>query len=189
MAKRSSARQPIRGIHATLGVDIVSYSTFNVEDQLKAVQHLTKWVRQAAEFHDVREADYVWSHAGDGGYLTFASNLACIKAIDIAFSVVRKIKSKEWVLTDGRRLRVRMGLHAGFVQDVFESGLEGLRAVSGGGINMAARVLTLSTADQLLISKEYYDEVHQRPARRRFRDRPTALTQRQAWRKGRGHER
>ncbi|MGH7937126.1 MAG: cyclic nucleotide-binding domain-containing protein, partial [Bryobacteraceae bacterium] len=101
---------------------------------------------------------YVWSHAGDGGYLTFASNLACIKAIDIAFSVVRKIKSKEWVLTDGRRLRVRMGLHAGFVQDVFESDLEGLRAVSGCGINMAARVLTLSTADQLLISKEYYDE-------------------------------
>ena len=148
---------PLRGVHAILGMDIVSYSRFSEEDQLEAVQHLTQWVRQALQYYNVGEDDYMWSHAGDGGYLTFGSREACVKAIDVAFAIVRRVKSKEWLLRTGERLRLRMGLHAGLVQSASKLGLERLEAVSGVGINMTARVMSVSSTDQLLVSRQHFD--------------------------------
>src|SRR5262245_22010463 len=103
----------LRGVHAILGTGIVGYSRFSEEDQLEAVQHLTQWVRQALQYCNVRDDDYFWSHAGDGGYLTFGSREGCVRAIDVAFAIVRRVKSKEWLLSTGERLTLRMGLHAG----------------------------------------------------------------------------
>jgi CRP-like cAMP-binding protein len=159
MPKKAPPVSPpgFRGVHAILGMDVVSYSTFGEEDQLEAILHLTQWIRQALQYHDVGENDYIWSHAGDGGYLTFGSREACIKAIDVAFAIVRRVKSKEWQTRTGERVRLRMGLHAGLIQSAFGLGLERVQGVSGVGINMTARILSVTSADQLLISRQYFD--------------------------------
>lgn len=137
-------------------MDIVSFSTLTEEDQQQAVQQLFTWIRRSLAFNNIEEGDYMWSHAGDGGYLTFNSYQACVNAIDVAFDIVRR--SRGGPTTRGsERLNIRLGLHAGFVQETVTEGLNFWREISGVGINMTARILSISSANQLLVSRQYYE--------------------------------
>ena len=84
-------RDKIRGTHAILGMDMVSFSTLSDDDQLRAIEALIHWVKSALAFHGLTEKDYCWSPAGDGGYITFDDKEACSKAIDVAFSIFEKL--------------------------------------------------------------------------------------------------
>lgn len=154
---RSAAKPTIKGTHAILGLDIVGYSTFSEEDQFQAVHNLLAWVKQSLDFRDIDAQDCAWSHAGDGGYVSFGSLQACSRAIDIAFDIVRRAKSSDWNLSDGSPLRLRMALHAGFIQETSALKIGKGREVCGAGINMTARILSLSTTWQLLVSRQYFD--------------------------------
>lgn len=81
----------LQGIHAILGMDVVSFSTLEDDDQVTAVEALYTWIRQAIRGEGLVEADYRWSPAGDGGYLTFATQEGCSRAIDIAFSILKNL--------------------------------------------------------------------------------------------------
>lgn len=158
MTKKSStkARVAIKGSYAVLGMDIVSFSKLTEDDQQQAVQHLFTWIRQSLAFNNVEEGDFTWSHAGDGGYLTFTSIQAGTKAIDVAFDIVRRARG-DYLARGGRRLNIRMGLHEGFVQETPTRSPGFWREVSGIGINMTARILSISSANQLLVSRQYYE--------------------------------
>lgn len=155
--KRRTAEttEDLRGVHAVLGLDIVSFSTLDDADQIAAIENLLAWIDEALAFNGVGNNDYRWSPAGDGGYLTFTSQAVCRSAIDVAFSVAQKIQNPRWRPRSGGKIRLTMALHAGTVTEARELGRN--RNIWGTGINMTARILSIAVPGQLLISKQYFD--------------------------------
>jgi len=152
---KSLQRSTLGGAHAVLGMDISSFSTLHDDDQILAIENLLRWIKEALAYQSIGEADYRWSPAGDGGYLTFASINAGRRAIDVAFSIIDKVEHPDWRPRKGDRLRLRLALHSGNVQEARELGRT--TNVWGMGINMAARALSVATSSQLLVSKQYFD--------------------------------
>jgi hypothetical protein len=150
-------RRMISGTHAIIGMDIVSYSTYDESDQFTAIQKLTEWVQQALKFNGIDDDDFIWSHGGDGGYLTFASKEACSRAIDVAFSIFDRSRNPGWKWRSGEPLKFRMALHCGTVQESQGLGLKKGAEVCGYAINTTARILSISHTSQLLVSKQYFD--------------------------------
>jgi CRP-like cAMP-binding protein/class 3 adenylate cyclase len=146
--------EDLGGVHAVLGLDIVAFSTLEDADQVAAIENLLAWIDGALAFHGIGERDYRWSPAGDGGFLTFASQAACRSAVDVAFSVAQKIQNPAWSPQSGK-MRLTMALHAGTVTEARELGHN--RNIWGTGINMTARILSVAVPGQLLISKQYFD--------------------------------
>lgn len=143
------------GACAVLGLDVVAFSTFTEEDQTDAIQNLHRWITEALANHSILEADYRWSPAGDGGFLTFSSAPVCRKAIDVAFTVCEKVARPDWLLSDRSSLRLRVSLHSGMVQENDDLGKR--TNIWGVGINMAARILSVTAESQILVSKQYFD--------------------------------
>jgi hypothetical protein len=77
----------VTGQHAILGVDIVSFSTLQDEEQLAVIKKLMLLMREALAYNGISDDAYRWSPAGDGGYLTFVTDENCRSAIDVAFSI------------------------------------------------------------------------------------------------------
>ncbi len=150
-----SKRFNINGAHAVMGMDIVSFSTLHDDDQIQAIDHLIRWINEALAFHSITDNEYRWSPAGDGGYLTFATATGCRKAIDVAFAICHKCQYPNWRPRNGEKVRLRLALHAGTVQEARELGRN--TNIWGMGINMAARILSVAAPSQLLMSKQYYD--------------------------------
>ncbi len=160
MEKPSTGRfvQPtedVGGVHAVLGVDIVSFSTLEDADQVIAIENLLAWIDEALAFNGISENDYRWSPAGDGGYLTFASHAACCCAVDVAFSVAQKVQNLRSRPRSGGKIRLTMALHAGTVTEARELGRN--RNIWGTGINMTARILSIAMPRQLLMSQQYFE--------------------------------
>lgn len=143
------------GSCAVLGMDIVGFSRLKDEDQVNSIQYLYRWITEALANHSISVEQYRWSPAGDGGFLTFNSSKTCQKAIDVAFTICGKVRMPDWRPTTGQPIRLRLGLHAGTVTEDDDFGWK--TNVWGVGINTAARILAVSAADQLLISKQYFD--------------------------------
>ncbi len=152
---KASGRIGIGGTHAVLGMDVVSFSILHDDDQILSIENLIRWISEALAYHSISESDYRWSPAGDGGYLTFASSAACRRAIDVAFSIMEKTRHPDWLPRTGEKLRLRLALHSGTVQEARELGRS--TNVWGMGINMAARALSVAASSQLLVSKQYFD--------------------------------
>lgn len=148
-------RVNISGAHAVLGIDIVSFSALHDDDQIHAIDHLIRWIDEALAYQSIGDDEYRWSPAGDGGYLTFASSAACRKAIDVAFAICHKSQYPIWRPRNAERVRLRLALHAGTVQEARELGRN--TNIWGMGINMAARILSVAAPLQLLMSKQYFD--------------------------------
>lgn len=148
-------KQAISGSHVVLGMDIVSFSTLHDDDQLHAIKNMVRWINEAIAYQSITQDEYRWSPAGDGGYLTFVSTIGSSKAIDIAFSIYKKVNRPDWVPRSGKKILMRMALHAGTVQEGQEFGED--TNIWGLGINITARILSVSLPSQLLVSKQYYD--------------------------------
>ncbi|HYL74509.1 MAG TPA: cyclic nucleotide-binding domain-containing protein [Bryobacteraceae bacterium] len=142
------------GAFAVLGMDVVSFSTLDEDDQIGVIGQLMKYVRQALMLQDLKEDDYRWSPAGDGGYLTFLSVIAGRSAIDVAFSIFQQVANPPRKSFD-RRFTIRAALHAGSVQESADLGRD--TNIWGMGINTTARILSISDENQLLVSKQYHD--------------------------------
>jgi CRP-like cAMP-binding protein len=153
--KPSVAKEPADGNFAVLGMDIASFSKLHDDDQITAIKHLSAWIEQALLYNGISVDEYRWSPAGDGGYLTFVTSKAGRNAIDIAFSILEKVKRSDFCPRTGERLQLRLALHSGTVREGYEVG-RGTN-IWGMGINMAARILSVSLPSQLLVSKQYYD--------------------------------
>jgi len=143
----------IGGVVAILGMDIVSFSKFPDDDQIRAVAELQRWVREAMSGQGVGESQYRWSPAGDGGYLTFEPDV-CEKAIDVAFAIAEKSRKADWRPREVERLVLRMALHAGQVREAVELGRT--TNIWGIGINMTSRMVVAAAPGQLLVSTEYF---------------------------------
>lgn len=155
MSNSTALEKKFDGACAVLGLDIVAFSTLTDEDQTDAIQNLHRWITEALANHSVAEEEYRWSPAGDGGYLTFSSAPVCRKAIDVAFTILAKVTSPDWLPSDRGKLRIRVGLHAGIVQENDDLGRR--TNIWGVGINMTSRILSVAAVSQILVSKQYFD--------------------------------
>lgn len=152
MAKGQSSE--IKGVHAILGIDIVSFSTLSDEDQIQAIRKFLEIVNQALLGEGIKDECYRWSPAGDGGFLTFQTSDACIKALDVAFSIWDKFEHPKWTPIAGEKLRLRIAINAGLVEEGSELGRS--TNIWGDGINKAARILSICATSQILLSDEYH---------------------------------
>ena len=146
---------PIDGTYAVLGMDLVSFSALRDEDHAHAMRSLHRWIQESLLFHSIVEGEYRWSPAGDGLYVTFISNAGSRKAIDVAFSILEKVQRSDWISRTSDGARIRMALHASVIQAEHDVG-RGTN-ICEQGVDMTARIVSVSAPSQLLVSKPYVE--------------------------------
>lgn len=134
-----------------LFMDIVAYSMLPMEQQRLRLRELQKTVRETSEFIRAKDSDQLISlPTGDGMALVFFG--------DSEFPVRCALELSR-ALRDNPRIRLRMGIHTGPVYRVPD--INAARNVSGGGINMAQRVMDCGDAGHILLSKTVVDVLGQ----------------------------
>jgi serine/threonine protein kinase/Flp pilus assembly protein TadD len=145
-----SQPSPLEIAHV-LFVDLVQYSMLPMEEQRLRLCELQKIVRNTTEFIRAKSADQLITvHSGDGMALAFFGDpeapLRCAVELSRVLSATPEIK-------------LRMGINTGPVYRVADINAD--RVVSGGGINLAQRVMDCGDAGHILLSKAVADVLMQ----------------------------
>ena len=134
-----------------LFIDVVGYSKLLVGEQREVVDELNQIVRKTNQFHKSEaEGKLIRLPSGDGMALVFFQTLE--EPIHCALEVARALKGHA-------RIRVRMGVHSGPVDQVKD--VNDRIIVAGAGINMAERVMGCGDAGHILLSKRVADDLVQ----------------------------
>ena len=130
-----------------LFTDIVGYSKLPIDGQQRILQRLQKLVEQTKEFKQARAANQLITlPTGDGMALVFFTHP--LAAVHCAVDLARKLKAAP-------EIRLRMGVHTGPVLRFAD--INRNLNVSGGGINMAQRVMDCGDAGHILLSRNVAD--------------------------------
>jgi TolB-like protein/class 3 adenylate cyclase len=136
-----------------LFIDVVGYSKLLVGEQREVVDELNQIVKKTNQFHKSEtEGKLIRLPSGDGMALVFFQSLE--EPIHCALEVARALKNHA-------RIRVRMGVHSGPVDQVKD--VNDRIIVAGAGINMAERVMGCGDAGHILLSKRVADDLVQEP--------------------------
>src|ERR1700730_14991149 len=134
-----------------LFMDVVGYSKLLVNEQREIVHQLNQIVRKTAQFRKSEAGGKLISiPSGDGMALVFFQSPE--EPVQCALEISRVLKNHP-------RLRLRMGVHSGpvdQVQDVNERS-----NVAGAGINIAQRMMDCGDAGHILVSKRVADDLAQ----------------------------
>ncbi len=133
-----------------LFIDIVGYSKLRTTEQSAHIEKLRKIVRGTDQFRTAEaEGKLLRLPTGDGGALVFRNLEAPVLcAVEIANA-----------LRDHPKLRVRMGIHSGPVNEVTD--LNEQANIAGAGINIAQRVMDCGDAGHILVSKHVAEDLEQ----------------------------
>jgi len=134
-----------------LFLDLVGYSTLAMEDQRELLRELQDLVRQAPHFVEAdKQHDLIALPTGDGMALVFFGDptAAAECALEIALAI-----------REHPAIKLRMGLHIGPVYRVND--INKNLNVSGGGINLAQRVMDAGDGDHILVSSGMADVLTQ----------------------------
>ena len=127
-----------------LYIDIVGFSKLRLNDQQDVHQQFTRLVLEMDEVdHSKKQGELITLPTGDGVALVFFKGLR--RHVDVAIELSKKLENQN-------NIKVRMGIHTGPVQRVFDVN-ERLNVV-GPGINIAQRVMDCGDGDHILLSKE-----------------------------------
>src|SRR3989449_6526678 len=136
-----------------LFIDIVGYSKLLINEQSEQIQKLKQIVRGTQQFRIAEaEGKLLRLPTGDGGALVFRNSLEA--PVLCALEISRALKSHP-------KLRVRMGIHSGPVNEVTD--LNEQANIAGAGINMAQRVMDCGDAGHILLSKHVADDLEHYP--------------------------
>jgi tetratricopeptide (TPR) repeat protein/class 3 adenylate cyclase len=125
-------------------MDIVAYSTLPMDEQQKLLLQLQAVVRATSEFARAQAShQLIRLPTGDGMALVFFRDPEA--AVRCALQLSR-------ALHDHPEIKLRMGIHSGPVYRVAD--INANRNVSGGGINIAQRVMDCGDAGHILVSEE-----------------------------------
>jgi class 3 adenylate cyclase len=132
-----------------LFIDIVGYSKLLMNEQSAVLDELNTIVRATEQFRRAeKQGDLVRLPSGDGMALVFRdtpeSPAQCALEIDRA-------------LRGHSRLRIRMGIHSGPVNEVRD--VNQTRNLAGAGINLAQRVMDCGDAGHILLSRRVADDL------------------------------
>src|SRR5438876_3681520 len=133
----SDARSEVKfDIGHVLFIDIVGYSKLLINEQSEQIQKLKEIVRGTEQFRAAEaEGKLLRLPTGDGGALVFRNTLEA--PVLCALEIAKALKNHP-------KLRVRMGIHSGPVNQI--SDLNEQANIAGAGINIAQRVMDCGDA-------------------------------------------
>ena len=132
-----------------LFIDIVGYSTLLINEQSRLFRELNEVVQQSAQFRRAdAEGHLVRLPTGDGMALVFRDSAE--SPVECALEVSRTLHN---------RIPVRMGIHSGPVNEVFD--VNNRANLAGAGINMAQRIMDCGDAGHILLSKRVAEDLEQ----------------------------
>ena len=136
-----------------LFLDIVSYSTIPVNQQLKVKRHFQQMV--SSQINQLEEENTIRLDTGDGMAICYLGDP------ERMYPVGRKLRDIFSSLdADGEfSYQVRLGLNLGPVKIIED--LNHGRNCIGSGINDAERVMSFAAPNQLLVSRSYFEIVSQ----------------------------
>ena len=145
-----SQASPLEIAHV-LFVDLVQYSVLPMEEQRLRLRELHRIARGTTEYVRANSADQLISlHSGDGMALVF---------FEAPEAPVRCAVEMSRIISARPGIKLRMGVHSGPVYRV--SDINAARAVAGGGINLAQRVMDSGDAGHILVSQAVVDVLGQ----------------------------
>ncbi|MEO7167650.1 MAG: adenylate/guanylate cyclase domain-containing protein, partial [Chthoniobacterales bacterium] len=132
-----------------LFIDIVGYSKLLINQQSELLEHLKEMVLESKEVRTAEaEGKLIRLATGDGMALVFRSTPEAPAQCALELSLSDK-KHPE--------LQLRMGIHSGPIHEVTD--VNERSNVTGGGINMAQRVMDCGDAGHILLSKRVADDL------------------------------
>jgi len=137
-----------RKLAAILSADVKGYSLLMGEDEEATVRTLNAYKETMTNFiqhHHGRVVDA----PGDNVLAEFVS---VVNAVRCAVEIQKELKARNADLPENRRMEFRIGVNLG---DVIEDGEQ----ILGDGVNIAARLESLSEAGGICISGTVYDQI------------------------------
>jgi TolB-like protein/Flp pilus assembly protein TadD len=133
-----------------LFIDIVGYSKLLIEEQKERLRQLTDIVLATAHLREATNEQLVRLPTGDGMALVFRNSAE--EPAHCALEITQALKTYPDVA-------VRMGIHSGPVSEVTD--VSGRTNITGGGINMAQRVMDCGDAGHILLSKHVANDLQE----------------------------
>ena len=137
-----------RKLAGILSADVEGYSRLMGDDEEATIRTLTKY-RHAMTNLIQKYRGRVVDAPGDNLLAEFAS---VVDAVNCAVEIQRELAERNSDLPDDRKMKFRIGVNLG---DVVEEG----NRIYGDGVNIAARVESLSESGGICISGTAYDQV------------------------------
>src|SRR5499427_5915291 len=134
-----------------LFIDIVGYSKLSINEQGAAVDELNHIVRASDQFQKAEASDrLIKIPTGDGMALVFYTSVEA--PVQCAVEISR-------VVREHPRPQLRMGVHSGPVSGVID--VTGRSNLTGGGLNIAQRVMECADAGHILLSKRVAEDLEE----------------------------
>jgi class 3 adenylate cyclase/HAMP domain-containing protein len=134
---------PILEIAHVLFIDIVAYSTLPVDKQRRAIRSLQNAITATSDYGRFLQHDQlIVLPTGDGAALVYFRDVEA--PVRCAIELAARLQGEAQV-------PVRMGIHTGPVYRMAD--INANRNVTGGGINMAQRVMDMGDAGHILVSQ------------------------------------
>jgi adenylate cyclase len=137
-----------RKLTAILSADVKGYSRLMGEDEKGTVRTLNAYKEVMANLIQQHRGRVV-DAPGDNVLADFAS---VVDAVECAAEIQKELKTRNAELPENRRMEFRIGVNLG---DVIEDGEQ----ILGDGVNIAARLESLSEAGGICISGTVFDHV------------------------------
>src|SRR5260370_23379005 len=149
-------------LHLEIGhvlfIDIVGYSALLINEQSDLLAGLNDVVRGTEHFRSAEaEGRLIRLPTGDGMALVFRNSPE--EPARCALEISEALKEHP-------KLRVRMGIHSGPVNEVAD--LNERANIAGAGINIAQRVMDCGDAGHILLSKHVAEDLHHYPESRPY---------------------
>jgi TolB-like protein len=133
-----------------LFIDLVGYSKLLIEEQKERLGQLTDIVLATGQVVRATNEQLVRLPTGDGMALVFRNSSE--EPVQCALEIAQALKTHPDVA-------VRMGIHSGPVREVTD--VSGRTNITGGGINMAQRVMDCGDAGHILLSKHVANDLQE----------------------------
>jgi len=137
-----------RKLTAILNADVQGYSRLMEEDEVGTVRTLNVYKELMANLVRQRHGRVV-DATGDNILAEFGS---VVDAVQCAVEIQRELKTRNSEVPENRRMEFRIGVNLGDV-------IEDREHILGDGVNIAARLESLSEAGGICISGTAYDQV------------------------------
>ncbi len=137
-----------RKLAAILSADVKGYSRLMGEDEVGTICTLNAYMEVITGFIQQHRGRVV-STGGDSVLAEFGS---VVDAVQCAVEIQKELKTRNSELPENRRMEFRIGINLG---DVVEDGEQ----ILGDGVNIAARLESLSEAEGICISGTAFDQV------------------------------
>ncbi len=137
-----------RKLTAILSADVKGYSRLMGEDEVGTIRTLNAYKEMMSNLIQQYHGRVV-DAPGDNVLAEFGS---VVDAVQCAVEIQKELKTRNAELPENRRMEFRIGINLG---DVVEDGEQ----ILGDGVNIAARMESLSDAGGICISGTAYDHV------------------------------